>query len=125
MNNPGPLLTLVLIGAVFYLLLIAPQRRRQRQLREMTSKLEPGAQVMTTAGLYATVQAVLDDEVHLEVAPGVVCRYVKGAIGRVIPAPEPDEALGPGAGDDAEGAGDQEPPGGEGSTEGPGTPREP
>jgi preprotein translocase subunit YajC len=126
--NYGPLLTLVLIGAVFYLLLIAPQRRRQRQLREMTSQLEPGAQIMTTAGLYATVHAVLDDEVHLEVAPGVVSRYAKGAIARVIPPPEPAEDLDLREdADEAEagGAAQLEPPGGQASTEGPGTPTEP
>jgi len=117
--NYGPLLTLVLIGAVFYLLLIAPQRRRQRQLQAMTAKLEPGAQVMTTAGLYATVREVLDDEVHLEVAPGVVSRYAKGAIARLIPPPEP-----PGELPDGEEESGQ-PGDGEASTEGPGAPTEP
>ena len=91
MQGGGPLLTLVLLGAVFYFFLIAPQRRRQRQQQQMTSQLEPGAEVMTTAGLFATVRSVTDTEVELEVAPGVVSRYAKGAIARVIPPPGPDE----------------------------------
>ena len=82
--NTGQLVTLLLIGVVFYLFLIAPARRRQRQMALMTSRLEPGAQVMTTAGLYATVRAITDDAVELEVAPGVVSRYSKAAIARVI-----------------------------------------
>ena len=89
--NSGPLITLLLLGVVFYLFLIAPQRRRQRQMQQLTRTLEPGTEVMTTAGLFATVRAVTDDEVELEVAPGVVSRYSKGAIARVIP-PETEPA---------------------------------
>jgi preprotein translocase subunit YajC len=87
----GPLLTLILLGVVFYFFLIAPQRRRARQLQQMTSRLEPGTEVMTTAGLFATVRSVGDTDVELEVAPGVVSRYAKGAIARIIPPDEPDE----------------------------------
>ncbi len=89
--QPSQLITLALIGVVFYLFLIAPARRRQRQAAEMKSQLEPGVEVMTTAGLFATVRAVTDDAVELEVAPGVVSRYAKGAIARVVTPPEPDD----------------------------------
>ncbi len=111
----GQLLFLVVIGAVFYLLILGPQRRKMRQQQEMTSRLAPGVEVMTTAGLFATVREVTDDEVHLEVAPGVVQRYVKGAIARVVTPPEPeaDDDAGPAPDSDA------------GSTGGPGAPREP
>jgi preprotein translocase subunit YajC len=89
--NLGPLIPIVLIVAVFYLLIIAPQRRRQRQAVEMSSRLEPGVKVMTTAGMFATVTEVTENEVHLEIAPGVVASFVKAAIGRVIPPEEPSE----------------------------------
>jgi preprotein translocase subunit YajC len=81
----------VLLGAVFYLFLIAPQRRRQRQATELQSTLKPGDQVMTTAGMFATVHAVGDDDVELEVAPGVVSRYAKGAIMRVVQPGDADD----------------------------------
>ena len=56
---------------------------------------------------------------HLEVAPGVVSRYAKGAIARLIPPPEP-----PGELPDGEEESGQ-PGDGEASTEGPGAPTEP
>jgi hypothetical protein len=51
----------------------------------MVSQLTPGVKVMTTAGLLGTVREV-GDEIGLEVAPGVVVRFVPPAIARVIPA---------------------------------------
>jgi preprotein translocase subunit YajC len=85
----GQLVFLIAIGALFYFMLVLPQRRKARQQQALTASLKPGAEVMTTAGLFATVHDLTDDEVYLEVAPGVVQRYAKGAIMRVIPADEP------------------------------------
>jgi preprotein translocase subunit YajC len=76
-------LPLILIVGVGYLLLIRPARVRQRKALETRSAVEPGTEVTTTAGLLATVVAVDDDTVTLEVAPGVHSRYLKGAIARV------------------------------------------
>jgi preprotein translocase subunit YajC len=86
------LLPLVVIGGAFYLLFIRPAQRRQRAAAETVSALVPGVEVMTTAGLYATVVAVGDDNtVLLEVAPGVVSKYAKQAVSRVL---TPEAALG-------------------------------
>lgn len=86
-----PLLLIALL-----LLFLTAQRRRQRAVRQTQASLEVGARVMTTAGLFATVAAVEGDEVLLEVAPGVVCRYVRAAVARVVPPPAeelpPDDA---------------------------------
>jgi preprotein translocase subunit YajC len=76
-------LPLILIVGVGYLLLIRPARTRQKRALETRSSVEPGAEVTTTAGLIATVVAVDDDSVTLEVAPGVHSKYLKGAIARV------------------------------------------
>ena len=75
-----PLLVIVGIG---YLLLVRPARNRQRRALENRAAIEPGVEVTTTAGLLATVVAVEDDVVTLEIAPGVNAKFVKGAIARV------------------------------------------
>jgi len=97
----GQLVFLVAIGALFYFMLIDPQRRKARAQQELTAKLAPGVEIMTTAGLFATVRAINDDDVLLEVAPGVVQRYAKGAVLRVITPDEPEadepQAIEPGA----------------------------
>jgi preprotein translocase subunit YajC len=86
-SGSNPLVTLlpvVLIGVVFYFLLFRPQRRRQQQQAQMQRKIQPGQRVMTTAGMLATVVAVDDDGMVLEIAPGVEARFVKQAVGQVI-----------------------------------------
>jgi preprotein translocase subunit YajC len=94
--NASSIVTLVLLGGIFYLFLIAPQRRRARAQQEMLSRLRPGARVQTTTGMLATVVQMSDDQVRLEIAPGVVAEFVRGAVARVF---SDGEAL-----DDADGA---------------------
>jgi preprotein translocase subunit YajC len=93
-SGGNPLVTLlpiILIGVVFYFLLFRPQRRRQQQQAQMQRQVQPGQRVMTTAGMLATVVAVEDDAVVLEIAPGVEARFVKQAIGQVLDDSADDE----------------------------------
>ncbi|SDT05544.1 preprotein translocase subunit YajC [Jiangella sp. DSM 45060] len=83
------LLLPILLIAVFYFLLIRPQQKQRRQMVELQQSVQAGTKVMTTAGLLATVVEVDDDEVVLEVAPGVHSRYVRRAIANVVQPQEP------------------------------------
>jgi preprotein translocase subunit YajC len=102
-GTAGIIFPLLLIGLLA--LLFLSQRRRSRAVQDVQRHLRPGMNVMTTAGLYAEVQAVEDDQVHLEIAPGVVCRFARAAVARVLdpPGSEPmepgDDDLGNGGGD--------------------------
>ncbi|MFI6599745.1 preprotein translocase subunit YajC [Nonomuraea sp. NPDC050536] len=90
MGQLGSILPLILLVVVFYFLLIRPQRKRQQESAKMQNSLTPGARVMTTTGLFGTVVAVDNEDVILEVAPGIETRWVKAAIGRVVtPGDEP------------------------------------
>ncbi|GGT23271.1 preprotein translocase subunit YajC [Nonomuraea spiralis] len=96
MGQLGSILPLILLVVVFYFLLIRPQRKRQQEAQQMQNSLTPGARVMTTTGLFATVVAVENEDVVLEVAPGIETRWVKAAIGRVVQpgdAPVDDEPV--------------------------------
>ncbi|MFC7584028.1 preprotein translocase subunit YajC [Nonomuraea antimicrobica] len=84
MGQLGSILPLILLVVVFYFLLIRPQRKRQQEAVKMQNSLAPGARVMTTTGLFGTVVAVDNEDVILEIAPGVETRWVKAAIGRVV-----------------------------------------
>ena len=79
------LLPLVAIALVFWLLIIRPQSRRQRELRNMQSSLSVGDEVVLTSGIHGVVQGVDDDVVRLEVSSGVIIRVARAAIGIVIP----------------------------------------
>lgn len=83
---------MAVIFAAMYFLMIRPQQRRRRQVESMQSALGPGDQVVTIGGLHATVRSVGDDTVVLEIAPGVMVTFARGAISRVVPAPGESEA---------------------------------
>ena len=86
------LLLIVLVFVGFYFLMIRPQRRRQQMAQQQQKTLSPGAQVRTTAGMYATVVSVDGDDVILEVAPGVEVRYMRRAVMEVISPGEAEES---------------------------------
>ena len=79
----GVLLIPILIIGVVYFLFMRPARNRQRAAAEQRRQVNVGDEITTTAGLIATVVAVDDDALTLEVAPGVHCRYVPAAVLRV------------------------------------------
>jgi preprotein translocase subunit YajC len=79
------ILILLLGFAVIWLLIVMPQRRRQKAHQELIGKLAPGDYVITSGGLYGTVTDVGEDDLGLEVAPDVEVRVAKRAIGGVVP----------------------------------------
>jgi preprotein translocase subunit YajC len=60
---------IIFIFAIFYLLLILPQQRRQKKWQGMLEQLKPGDKVTTSGGLRGTIIALKDDAVHLRVPP--------------------------------------------------------
>lgn len=70
---------IVIMGAFMYF-----ASRRQRKAMQATIDLHEsllvGDQVHTTSGLQATITGLTDDMVDLEIAPGVVTRWMKLAI---------------------------------------------
>ncbi len=57
------------IFAVFYFLLIRPQRKKDKAAKDMLSKLGNGDRVCTIGGIYGTIIAVKDDTLTLAVGP--------------------------------------------------------
>jgi preprotein translocase subunit YajC len=83
-------LPLIGIALVFWLLIIRPASRRNKDMRTMQSALSVGDQVMLTSGFFGTVRAVHDDRLEIELAPGIVVTVAKGAVGSVVPRPGDD-----------------------------------
>ncbi len=86
------LLPLVLMGGIFYFLLIRPQRARQRQQQALMSALEVGDEVMTAGGIFGRVTAIDADEdiVTVELAPGTQVRMLRRAIAQRLVDEEDD-----------------------------------
>ena len=93
------LLPLIAIALVFWLLIIRPQSRRQRELREMQGSLSVGDEVVLTSGIHGVVRGVDSDVAQIEVATGVTIRVARGAVGIVIPADTPDTDVQPDQGE--------------------------
>jgi preprotein translocase subunit YajC len=81
------LVAIVVLFGLLYFVTIRPQRNRQRAAAQTQRTVEPGSRVRTTAGMYGTVVAVDDQDVVLEVAPGVEVRFLRRAIMDVVPDP--------------------------------------
>lgn len=62
--NIAPIL---LIFALFYFMIIVPQRRKQQALQTMLSNLKVGDKVVTSGGIYGTVTIVREKEPKIQV----------------------------------------------------------
>jgi preprotein translocase subunit YajC len=78
------LIFLALLIGIFYFMLIRPQKKRVEQHRQLVESVGVGDEVVTIGGIYATVVALGDDEIELEVSPGTRVRFVKSAIARRV-----------------------------------------
>jgi preprotein translocase subunit YajC len=78
------LLMFVLIIGAMYMLVIRPAQRRRKDVEKLQNTLGVGAEVVTVGGLYGTVVEIDGDTVDLEVAPGIVNRYARAAVGKVV-----------------------------------------
>ena len=81
------LVAIVVLFGLLYFVTIRPQRRRQQAAAQTQREIVPGTRVRTTAGMYATVISVEDQDVLLEVAPGIEVRFLRRAIMDVVTDP--------------------------------------
>ncbi|MCV7100330.1 preprotein translocase subunit YajC [Mycobacterium palustre] len=85
-------LPFVLIMGGFMYFASRRQKRAMQATIDLHESLRPGDRVHTTSGLQATIVAIADDTVDLEIAPGVVTTWMKLAVrDRILPE-EPEEA---------------------------------
>lgn len=91
MNELAQLWPIAAVLLIFWLLLIRPAARRQKQVRELQSGLKAGDRVMLTSGIFGVITEVADDRARVRVAEGVELEVVRGAIGAV----EADDVAGP------------------------------
>ncbi len=78
-------LILAVAVVLFYVLLIRPQRNRQRRAMQTQNQVVPGQRIRTTAGMYGTVVSGDDRDVVIEIAPGVQVTMLRRAIMDVVP----------------------------------------
>ncbi|KMK75717.1 preprotein translocase subunit YajC [Alkalihalobacillus pseudalcaliphilus] len=78
------LLPLILMFVVFYFLLIRPQQKKQKQIREMHSALSRGDKIITIGGLHGTIDAVDDEVMVILVNDNRKLTFDKSAVREVV-----------------------------------------
>lgn len=90
-QEPGSLLPLLLsllvLGGIFYFLLILPQRRRMKALQEMRARVQVGDDIRTIGGIVGTVRTIDDEEFTLDVGGGTTLRMMRAAIADIVVNP--------------------------------------
>jgi preprotein translocase subunit YajC len=78
-------LPLIILFVVFYLFLIRPQMKRQKEHTKMVQALAKGDEAVTTGGLLGRVTEVGPNFIKLEVAKDTEVKVQKHAIAQIMP----------------------------------------
>ena len=85
MSNGGMLIILMI---ALFAVMIIPQRKREKKIKDMLANLKPGDRVRTIGGIYDTITAIKDDVVTISVGPDKVrLVFIRGAIASVEDSP--------------------------------------
>jgi len=76
----GGLVPMLLIIAVFYVLMIRPQQKRQRELQQTISELKIGDRVVTTGGIIGTITTVRDTSFFIRSADKSILEIARSAV---------------------------------------------
>jgi preprotein translocase subunit YajC len=77
------LIPLALMFGIMYFLVIMPQQRQRKKVQEMLAAIKNGDKVITTSGIYGTINGMDGDTIILKVADNVKIRFARAAIAQV------------------------------------------
>jgi preprotein translocase subunit YajC len=80
----GAFVPLILMGVIFYFLLIRPQQKKAKDTRSMLSSLKRGDKVKTVGGLHGTITGLTDTVATLEIAEKVRVKVDRNFISAVV-----------------------------------------
>lgn len=76
----GQILFMGLLFAAMWFLLIAPQRKKQKEHEKLLKELKSGDDVVTTGGIYGTIVTVKDDRFVIRIGDNTKVEIGKGFI---------------------------------------------
>jgi len=82
----APFVPIAGIFLVFYFLVIAPANKQRKKTAEMLSSLKKGDTVLTSGGIYGTVQGVEPEVVYLRIADNVKIKVARSAVSGIVTA---------------------------------------
>ena len=87
-QEPNPLYTLLMFGGLFvfmYFLIIRPQRKRQKEHKDLTSSLSKGDEIVMNSGMLGKITKLEDDYIVVEAANNVELKFQRAAVHAVLP----------------------------------------
>lgn len=84
--EPGGLIVLVALFALFWLFIIKPQRRRLQDQRDLHASVAVGNEIVTMGGLIGHVREIddEDDVLLVEIAPGTTVKVARRGVAAVL-----------------------------------------
>ena len=79
-----PLFILAVTFALLWVIFILPQQRRVRAHQALVASVQPGDEVILSAGIYGRILDLGPDDLTLEIAPGVEIRVARQAVLRLV-----------------------------------------
>ncbi|MDB6080706.1 MAG: preprotein translocase, YajC subunit [Akkermansiaceae bacterium] len=83
---------MIIMGVLFYFLLIRPQQRQRKELEKRVAALQKGDQVITSSGIYGMVHHIKERTTILKVAEATLIEFDKNAIATVLKKDSPAAA---------------------------------
>ncbi len=71
---------LVVIFAIFYFIMIRPQRRQQKEHQRQIQELKKGDQIITAGGIFGSIESISEDSVIIKVESGATIRVAKNSV---------------------------------------------
>jgi preprotein translocase subunit YajC len=76
----GALIVIVVLLALFWIVLVRPQRRRTREQTDLIESLEEGDEIVSAGGLYGVIREIEGETLHVEIADDLVVRMARNAV---------------------------------------------
>jgi preprotein translocase subunit YajC len=76
----GALIVIVVLLALFWIVLVRPQRRRTQEQTDLIESLEEGDEIVSAGGLYGVIREIEGETLHVEIADDLVVRMARNAV---------------------------------------------
>lgn len=78
------IIVLILMFAIFYFLLIRPQQKQQKRIKEMHANLQKGDHIVTIGGIHGTIDAIDENKIIVDVDGSMKLTFDRNAVRETV-----------------------------------------
>jgi preprotein translocase subunit YajC len=79
----NPMIMMVLVLVLFWVMMILPQRKQQKQRANMLQNLKKGDKIIMTAGIHGEIIEIDEDDIRIRIADKTEITVSKSAVAKV------------------------------------------